>query len=185
MEDNARLCGRAWGKIFYSNNSFIQITLALNYAKYDTVLSFVYQVHSNRRILFAEFQEKMSGLVYNVQQLFVMTDNSRMDIYYYNTYIWNKLSVIMHKNKYSGNRALVYDGPNSRSKLLGDLQTFHDGRDTFTSSLSIISIYLLTPPPPPPPPPFPACFNISVYTAKQKATFQTHVFKTKLNLNYG
>ena len=50
VEDNARLCGRAWGKTFYSNTSFIQITLAVKYVKYDTVLSLLYQIHSNLRI---------------------------------------------------------------------------------------------------------------------------------------
>ena len=164
VKDNARLCGRAWGKTFYSNTSFIQITLALNYAKYDTVVSLLYQVHSNLRISFTEFQDKMASLDYNVQQLLVMTDNTRMDIYYYNTYIWNKITIVIQENKCSGNRALVYDGPNSRSKLLGESQKNPDVRDTFTSSLSIISIYLLNSP-------FPPCFNISAYTLKQNATF--------------
>ena len=121
----------------------------------------------------------MSSLDYNVQQLFVMTDNSRMDLYYYNTYIWNTISIVMQKNKCTGNRALVYDGPNSRSKLVGESQSFHDGRDTFTSSLSIISIYLLNFP-------FPPCFNISAYTFKQNATFRRSVFfEAKFELSYG
>ena len=58
VEDNARLCGRAWRKIFYSNTSLILIRLALEYVKHDTVLSLLYQVHSNLRILFTEFREK-------------------------------------------------------------------------------------------------------------------------------
>ena len=183
VEDNARLCGQAWGKIFYSNTAFIRITLALKYARYGTVLSLLYQVHSNLRILLTQFKEKMlhkeSGLYYNVQQLCVMTDNKRMDIYFYNTYIWNKIFIVMQKNRCPGNRALVYDGPNSRSKLLGESQQSHDGRDTFTSSLSIISIYLLDSP-------TPTCFNISVYVHRFKPhpTRQYHAFETSLRLRY-
>ena len=189
VEGNARLCGRAFGKIFYSNTSTIRITLVLRYVKYNTVLSLLYQVHSNLRILFAEYQGNISrldsipesGSDYDVQQLFVMTDNNIMDIYYYNIYILNKLSIVMQNNKCSENRALVYDGPNSRSKLLGESQKKSEGRDTFNSSLSIISIYLLGSP-------LPTCFNITayIYSVKQQATRQyQEAFKTTFNRSYG
>ena len=48
----SRLCGRAFGKTFYSISSLVHITLALKYVKYDTdsVLSIVYQTHSKLRI---------------------------------------------------------------------------------------------------------------------------------------
>ena len=140
VEDITRLCGRAFGKIFYSNTSIIRIALALKYVKYDTVLSLLYQVHSSLRILFTEFQEKIKRLKYNVQQLFVMTDNRKMDIYYYNTYLLYTITIDIKKSRCSGYRALVYDGPNSRSKLLGKTQKSRDRIDKFKSSLSIISI---------------------------------------------
>ena len=189
VEGNARLCGRAFGKIFYSNTSIIRITLALRYVKYDTVLSLLYQVHSNLRILVAEFQKKISrldsipesGLDYDVQQLFVMADNRIMDIYFYNTYILNKISIVIQNNRCSENRALVYDGPNSRSKLLGESQRNPDGRDTFNSSVSIISIYLLGSP-------LKTCFNITayIYSVKQQATRQyEEAFKTTFKRSYG
>ena len=188
-DDIGRLCGRAWGKIFYSDTSVIRIGLILKSFKYDTVLSLLYQVHSNRRILFTKFQEKVSRLPrdsipesvldYNVQQLFVMTDNSRMDIYYYNAYIWNNIAIVMQKNMCPGNSTfLVYDGPNSRSKLLGESQKLSDGRDRFTSSLSIISIYLLDSP-------VPTCFNVSVNRFKLQATRQyQEAFERRLKLRY-
>ena len=94
-----------------------------------------------------------------------MTDNTKMEINYFNTYIWDQLSIIMQNMNCSKESVLIYDGPNSKSKLLGELKQPHAEIYTFISSLSIISIYLLDSP-------LSKCFNISVFTIKQQPTGQ-------------
>ena len=103
----------------------------------------------------------------------------------YNTYIWNRITImLLHTNKGCfGNRVLVYDGPNSRSKLLADSQKIHDGRNIFTSSLYIISIYRLDDSL------FPKCDRyrsvISIYKFKPRATRQyQEAFERRLKLRY-
>ena len=156
-EDIARLCGRASGKIFYSNASSVNINLILEYAKPNTnkILSITYQAISKFRIdtvmlkpkvgsgdlFWNHDQSRSDALDYNAQELYVRADNFKMNVFYYNTYIWNRLKANVQSRNCAGARLSVYDGPNSQSKLLGDSES--RAHDTYISSLSILSIYIM------------------------------------------
>ena len=165
-----RLCGRAFGKIFYSNTSLVKIEFTLEYSKHDsdTILSLVYQVHSKLRIQEAVFHDKktVSGNKgFHVQTLLIKTDSARMDVYYYNTYIWNQISVVLQNINCSEERVLIHDGPSLKSKLLGELQKTNVEIYTFISSLSILSIYFIDTH-------FSKCFTISVSIFERPNTGQ-------------
>ena len=169
MKYIAKLCGSAFEKIFYSNTSSVHIEFLLKYANHDreTMLSIVYQVHSKLRIqatVLHDKQEAPGNKWYNVQTLLIKTDNARIDIYYYNTYIWNQMSIVAQNINCSEERALIYDGPSRKSKLLGEIQQTRAETYGFISSLSIISIYFINS--------FPKCFNISASTVRRPTTGQ-------------
>ena len=85
-------------------------------------------------------QKTTAGMIKNY---FMTVDNTAMDILYYNTYIWNQLSIVVHNINCSEEKVLIYDGPSSKSKLLGELQGHYPITDIFISSLSIVSIYFI------------------------------------------
>ena len=128
----------------------------------------MYQVHSKLRIqatVLHDKQEALENKTYNVQTFLMKTDKASIDIYYYNTYIWNQMSIAIQNMNCSEEKALIYDGPSRKSKLLGELQNTHVGTCTFISSLSIISIYFIDSY-------FSKCMDISVSTVKRLLTGQ-------------
>ena len=166
----ARLCGRAFEKIFYSSTSSVHIEFHMEYSKHnsDTMLSIVYQVHSKLRVQAIVLHDKQNApgnRNYNVYTLLGRIDDARMDIHYYSTYIWNQMSIVIQNIYCSEGRVLIYDGPSHKSKFLGELQKTCVETYTFISSLSIISIYFIDSP-------FSKCFNISVSTVKHPTTGQ-------------
>ena len=74
---------------------------------------------------------------YDIQLLIATINNIHLLVFHVNTYIWNQLSVTVQPKCIMS----VYDGPNSRSKLLGDITMNTSVAKTFNSSLSIISMY--------------------------------------------
>ena len=145
-EDIARLCGRSFGKIFYSNTSLVHVIFALKYARYDTdtMLSILYQIHSELRIQVTKNLD-LSTSLFEGKLLLLKRDNTCFHVYHYNTYIWNQVRVsnITHTEE----KVLIYDGPNSKSKLLLELPRLHAEIKTMESSLwpslSIVSIYIM------------------------------------------
>ena len=151
QEGIARLCGYATRKIFYSKTSSVNIKLSLEYVKLDAkkILSMAYQVLSKFSLYTIILHPKVKPdnadeirYNYNAQHLYVRTNKQEMNIYYYNTFIWNQLKAVIQSTNCSTSRVLVYDGPSSKSKLLGESQD----QDTFISSLYILSIYIIQQP---------------------------------------
>ena len=158
--DLAKVCGRAYGKTFYSRNSSVYITLNMKYVKsdIDVILLIIYQVHRKSRVLGNKLHPKdpnsgreksiLHGVIpyqgtlrtlrtTDVQLVTATINNIHLFVFYFNTYIWNQVSITVQPIC----RVLVYDGPNSRSKLLGDTTMNNSVAKTFNSSLSIISVY--------------------------------------------
>ena len=164
-ECTAKLCGRAFGKVFYFNSSMVDVLLALTYAKYntDSILSIVYQVHSELTIKSAIMRSPRFDshgrfiLRFDERLLFVSKDNTKIAIYYYNTLLWNRLSLTMHNINCSMKTVLIYDGPNSKSKLLGEILLYQGDSKALESSLSIVSIFVIDEP-------VSICIDISVST---------------------
>ena len=116
------------------------------YTRYDldTVLSIAYQVHSNQRLQIYEKMDKHFSSKGDSQALLLRKDETQITIFRYNTYIWNQLLVtIQNINCTEGMIILIYDGPNSKSKLLGELPRFHAETVALESSLSIVSMYFM------------------------------------------
>ena len=149
VADIAKLCGRASQKIFYSNTSSVTIVLSLLYTKpsdNDTTVAIMYQVQSKSGLIMAKlFPKEPQPNKVDLQQFLALTPREQLKIYFYSTLIVRHVHVAIRWRNCTSRLSTVsvFDGPNSRSKLLSKSQWQENSQtEVFLSSLSILSIYL-------------------------------------------